>query len=69
VGGQRNQSWIITKGLTPNAKVIVDGMGQMAMMRGAKKVQTRPWGSDQPVDKSSDKPSDKPTPDAKVVGE
>ena len=45
VSGQRNQSWIITKGLTPNAKVIVDGMGQLAIMRGAKKVQTRPWTS------------------------
>ncbi|PWQ98399.1 efflux RND transporter periplasmic adaptor subunit [Leucothrix arctica] len=45
VSGQRNQNWIITKGLTPNAKVIVDGMGQLAIMRGAKKVQTRPWTS------------------------
>lgn len=48
VGGQRNQSWIITKGLTPNAKVVVDGMGQMAIMMGAQKVQTRPWSSDKP---------------------
>lgn len=57
VGGQRNQSWIITNGLTPDAKVIVDGMGQMAIMMGAKKVQTRPWASDQPQQA------------AKVVGE
>lgn len=46
VGGQRNQSWIITQGLTPGAQVIVDGMGQMAIMMGAKKVQTRPWRND-----------------------
>ena len=45
VSGQRNQNWIITKGLSPNDKVIVDGMGQLAIMRGAKKVQTRPWTS------------------------
>jgi len=57
VGGQRNQSWIITKGLTPNAKVIVDGMGQMAIKMGAQKVQTRPWSSDKPPEA------------AKVVGE
>ena len=46
IGGQRNQSWIVTDGLQPNTKVIVDGMGQMAIMMGAKKVQTRPWSSD-----------------------
>lgn len=46
IGGQRNQSWIVTEGLKPNTKVIVDGMGQMAIMMGAKKVQTRPWASD-----------------------
>ncbi|RVU86616.1 efflux RND transporter periplasmic adaptor subunit [Leucothrix sargassi] len=45
VVGQRNQNWIVTKGLTPGAKVIVDGMGQLAILRGAKKVQTRPWTS------------------------
>ena len=45
ISGQQGQSWIVTEGLSPNDKVAVNGMGQLAIARGAKKVQTRPWAN------------------------
>ncbi len=40
--GQQGQDWVV-KGLNAGQKVVVDGMGQMAIMMGAPVVQTRPW--------------------------
>ncbi len=42
VVGQQGQDWVV-KGLTSGQQVIVDGMGQMAIMMGAPVVKTRPW--------------------------
>lgn len=42
IAQQQGSNWVITGGLKPGDKVIVDGMS-IVQMTGAKKIQTRPW--------------------------
>lgn len=45
ISQNQGTDWIVTGGLNPGDKVIVDGMA-LVQMSGAKKVQTKPWQAD-----------------------
>ncbi len=47
ISQNQGSHWVVTGGLNPGDKVIIDGMA-LVQMSGAKKVQTQPWQADAP---------------------